>query len=92
MGLEKCRIAFIVMSMLIVSVCPAESRGDDLGRVNKLISSFEDILIDSQDLAFFLVTHGYHAVPKSGYVEIRLGNSIYRLVPNGNKPGLCDIM
>ena len=44
-----------------------------------------------QDLAFYLVTHNYDAAPRGGYVELQLDGVSYRLVPNGNKPGLCDI-
>jgi hypothetical protein len=44
-----------------------------------------------EGLAFVLATHGFDATPKSSYVEIRLHNEIYKLIPNGNKPGLCDM-
>jgi hypothetical protein len=47
--------------------------------------------MNSQDLAFFLATHNYGAVPRDGYVEVDLNGQICKLVPNGNEPGLCDI-
>ncbi len=91
MGLGKYRIILIVISIAAIAVCPGESTGDDLGRLNKLISSFEDQLIDSHDLAFFLATHSYDATPKSGYVEVKLNDVVYRLIPNEEEPGLCSI-
>ncbi|MBN1234919.1 MAG: hypothetical protein JW999_02595 [Methanotrichaceae archaeon] len=65
---------------------------DDLSDIKRLISSFEDERIDSQDLAFFLATHGYDASPRKDYVELKLNNMIYKLAPNGKMPGLCDII
>ena len=79
------------MSIATIAVFPGESMNDDLGRLNKLISSLEDPLIDSQDLAFFLATHNYDATPKGGYAEIKLNDAVYKLTPNGEKPGLCNI-
>lgn len=67
MGMEKCRIAFMSIIMLIISACPGECMSDDLVGLNQLISSFEDQLID-------------------------LSGAVYRLIPNGEKPGLCDII
>jgi hypothetical protein len=48
--------------------------------------------MDTQDLAFFLATHNYNAVPRDGYVELNLNGTIYKLIPNSKKPGLCDII
>jgi hypothetical protein len=47
--------------------------------------------MNSQDLAFFLATHNYDAVPRGGYVELNLNGIIYKLIPNGVKEGLCGI-
>jgi hypothetical protein len=44
-----------------------------------------------QELAFFLATYNYRAVPKDGCVEVDLNGRICKLIPNGNEPGLCDI-
>jgi hypothetical protein len=30
-------------------------------------------------------------VPKDGYVELDLNGKILKLIPNGEKSGLCDI-
>jgi predicted transcriptional regulator len=65
--------------------------GEDISDLENLISSNEDALMNSRDLAFFLVTHNFNAVPKDGYVELDLNGTIYTLIPNSEKPGLCDI-
>ncbi|MDH7596377.1 MAG: hypothetical protein QHG98_01350 [Methanothrix sp.] len=57
----------------------------------ELISSYDDPLMTSLDLAFLLVTHGYNAIPEDGCVVVVAGNSTYTLVPNGDRPGLADI-
>ena len=51
----------------------------------------EDPLINVNDLAFLLVTHDFDGMPKGDYVEVRLNNTIYKLVPNGPYPGLANV-
>lgn len=65
--------------------------GEDRSDLERLISATEDTRMDSMDLAFFLATHGYDAAPKDGYVEIKLKDKTCKLIPNGDRPGLCDI-
>ena len=65
------------------------------GEVNDLwllISSYEDIGITVQDLAFFLATHGYDAKPEKSYVTVTFsdGEDAY-LTPNGGAPKLADL-
>jgi predicted transcriptional regulator len=69
----------------------ASAMSEDISDLEKLISGNEDTRMNSQDLAFFLVTHNYNALPKDGYVELNLNGTIYKLIPNGEKAGLCDI-
>jgi len=66
--------------------------GEDISDLKKLISTNEDTHMNSKDLAFFLATHNYNAMPDDGYAELNLNGKIYKLAPNGDKPGLCDIM
>jgi len=40
------------------------SSGEDISDLKKLISVNEDVRMNSQDLAFFLVTHNYSAFRK----------------------------
>lgn len=56
-----------------------------------LIANNEDDRMEASDLAFLLVTHNFDATPKGNYVEVKIGNSVYKLIPNARKPGLADI-
>ena len=78
---------FVLIGLLHI----AQASGNDISELRERISSYEDSKITVQDLAFYLVTHNYDAVPRDGYVELKLGGEDYSLVPNGNAPGLCDI-
>ena len=42
--------------------------------------------MNTQDLAYFLATHNYDAIPKNGCVELKLDGQAYKLTPNGDKP------
>ncbi|MBN1236359.1 MAG: hypothetical protein JW999_09990 [Methanotrichaceae archaeon] len=75
----------------MVSSNTATAEKGDISDLNSLVSSYEDSLVNSNDLAFLLVTHNYNAFPRDGYVELMLSGKIYSLIPNGEKPGLCDI-
>lgn len=76
---------------MVSSTITASAEGDDLYSLRNLITSFEDSLIDSSDLAFFLATHNYDAVPKGNYVDLNLNGKVHQLFPNGDAPGLCNI-
>lgn len=69
----------------------ASASGSDISELRGQISSFEDPKITVQDLAFYLVTHNYDAAPRDDCVVLQLDGESYRLVPNGNAPGVCDI-
>jgi hypothetical protein len=66
--------------------------GEDISDLKKLISGYDDTRMNSMDLAFFLATHNYNAAPRDGYVELYLNGTIYKLIPNSKKPGLCDMI
>jgi len=84
-------IALVCMMAVVLSTITASAEGDDIYSVRNLITSFEDSLIDSSDLAFFLATHNYDAVPKGNHVDLNLDGKVYQLFPNGDAPGLCNI-
>lgn len=90
MGREKYQIAIITICAIIIALT-ASASGNDISELRKSVFSFEDPKITVQDLAFFLATHNYDATPRDGYVELQLNGECYRLVPNGDAPGLCDI-
>jgi len=57
-----------------------------------LISSYEDIGMTVQDLAFFLATHGYDATPERSYVTVRFSDGSFAyLTPNGGEPRLANL-
>ena len=83
----------IIVSMLLIlypSACQASEEND----LWLLLSSYEDIGITPNDLAFFLVTHGYNAEPVSGQsyviVKLKAGKEAY-ITPNGASPRLGDL-
>jgi hypothetical protein len=82
---------FIMISLLIGLLQSASASENDINELKELLSSFDDPKITVQDLAFFLMTHNFDAKPAKDCVELDLNGTIYKLIPNGNKPGLCDI-
>ncbi|VVB70194.1 Uncharacterised protein [uncultured archaeon] len=85
------RVFFILILILLILVPPA-CRATEENDLWLLLSSYEDIGITANDLAFFLVTHGYNAEPVKDYVEVTLkdGKKVY-LTPNGASPRLADL-
>ena len=90
---QTSKFAGAMIAACIIMAClgTASATGEDGSDLEKLILAAEDTRMDSQDLAFFLATHDYDAAPKDGYVEVSLQGTIYKLIPNGDRPGLCDI-
>jgi len=64
---------------------------DEYAEFSKLISQNEDTRITADDLAFFLATHNYDATPMDSYVQVKIDDIIYMVVPNGDHPGLGDL-
>jgi len=60
--------------------------------LTSLVSGSEDALVTYLDLAFILATHGYNASPQDGYALVNLNGTCYKLMPNGESPGLADIV
>ncbi len=81
----------IAACIFVICLSTASTIGEDRSDLESLISAYEDTRMDSQDLAFFLASHNYDAEPKDGYVEVNLQGKICKLIPNGDRPGLCDI-
>ena len=84
--------AIVTACIIMVSLNTASALVGDILDLKKLISGNEDTRMNSRDLAFFLVTHNYNAVPRDGYVELNLNGTICKLIPNSDKQGLCDII
>jgi hypothetical protein len=87
----KYLVAITVTCIILITLNCASAVGDEKLDLKSLVTAFEDARMDSQDLAFYLATHDFDAAPRDGYVELNLYGKTYRMTPNGNKPGLCDI-
>jgi len=83
--------AIITACIIMISLNTASALGGDISDLKKLISTNEDTHMNSKDLAFFLATHNYNAMLRDSYVELNLNGDICKLIPNGEKSGLCDL-
>ena len=88
----KYFLAITAACILMAVMNTASAMGEDISDLKKLISGYDDTRMNSMDLAFFLATHNYNAAPRDAYVELNLNGTIYKLIPNGDKQGLCDII
>jgi hypothetical protein len=84
-------IATLICVIIAAMSCPSAA-SDDYTNLMKLITENEDVQINAQDLAFLLATHNFDATPKDDYVIVKLDIGVYKLVPNGMKPGLADVI
>ena len=87
---EICAISLLTI-VLMLALPTVNASSDALSDLKASISAFDDPRMDTQDLAFYLATHGFDVTLKDGYVEANLGGRIYKLTPNGLAPGLCSI-
>jgi hypothetical protein len=90
MGKRGIDLMIIIIVTMTTTTINAIALDEDLSDLKELTSSFDDPHMNSYDLAFYLATHGYNAVPKEGHVELVLKDSTYILTPNGEKPELCE--
>lgn len=83
------KVALIILYLAVIS---GTSSGTEVNDLWLLISSYEDIGITVNDLAFFLATHGYNSTPMRSYVMVTFsdGEKAY-LTPNGAAPRLADL-
>jgi hypothetical protein len=84
-------LGMIVIGMMAVAMTEATA-STNISNLERIVSSFDYPLITPSDLAFFLATHNYDAVPKDGHVELKLNGESHKLFPNGKEPGLCSII
>ena len=83
-------LVVILILFTMLSFTALSSAAADHSALMKLISQNDDPRTDVKDLAFFLVTHDFDAVPKKDHVEVRIDNTVYKLIPNGQYPGLAN--
>jgi hypothetical protein len=84
--------AIAIACIATMSLNGSYAAGDEIAELKSICNSYEDQRMDAYDLAFFLAVHGYNVIPKGSYVELNQNGTIYWLVPNGKKSGLCDIL
>jgi hypothetical protein len=84
--------ALSLLSVIILLALPTVSAsGNSLSELKSSISSFDDLRMGTEDLAFYLASHGFDATPNGNCVEVDLGGHIYKLTPNGSAPGLANM-
>lgn len=81
-------VFILLASLFLASV---SSSAADSSKLTNLISETDDPVITVTDLAFFLVMNDFDATPRGDYVEVHIGDTTYKLVPNGSHPGLADV-
>ena len=86
---EICVMGLILAAMMLSM--PASASGSSLFDLRSQISSFDDPRMGTNDLAFYLNSHGFDATPKGSFVEVHLSGHTYKLTPNGSAPGLANI-
>jgi hypothetical protein len=87
---EICALSLI--SITIMLALPAVSASSDsFSDLKSSISGFDDSRMGTEDLAFYLASHGFDATPKGSFVEVHLGGHTCKLIPNGSAPGLASI-
>jgi len=86
-SIRKLSIFVLAIALFLQSSCANEE--NDLWL---LISSYEDFGITPNDLATFLIAHGYNARLIKSYVTVKFsgGKEVY-LTPNGASPRLADL-
>ena len=87
---EICAISLLSI-VLMLALPTVNASSEALSDLKSSISAFDDPRMDTQDLAFYLVTHGFDASPRGDYVEVHHGGQVYKLTPNGQAPGLASI-
>lgn len=85
-------LTVIVLGTLLVPAGSTSKDPSGEAALLSFISENEDLHMTVEDLAFFLVTHDFDATPKKDHVTVKIDGKTYRLAPNGDEPGLADIM
>ena len=86
-------VPYLLVALVCAAFAPASyaSGVADSNQLTTLISQSDDARMTPNDLAFFLATHNYDAMPKDGYVQVKIDGAIYKVVPSGANPVLADL-
>jgi hypothetical protein len=81
-----------LLSITIMLALPTVSASSDsFSDLKSSVSGFDDPRMGTQDLAFYLASHGFDATPEGSFVEVDLSGHTCKLTPNGSAPGLASI-
>jgi hypothetical protein len=87
---EICALSLISITIML-ALPTVSASSDSLPDLKATIYGFDDPRMDTEDLAFFLASHGFDATPKGSFVEVDLNGHVHKLTPNGPAPGLAWI-
>lgn len=86
------RIAAIIAGcIMMISLNTVLAEDGSMAELKELISAREDTDISCDELASILTSFNYSAVVGDGNVIVIADGKALVLVPNGDRPGLCDI-
>ena len=86
-------VSFLIAALICIVFVPANPAFGAVAEnrdLTELISQYHDTHTTVEDLAFFLATHNYNAMPKEGYVQVIVEGTIYEAVPNSTT-GLAEL-
>ena len=86
-------VSFLIAALICILFVPANPAFGAVAEnrdLTELISQYHDTHTTVEDLAFFLATHNYNAMPKEGYVQVIVEGTIYEAVPNSTT-GLAEL-
>ena len=86
--------AYLIMALtciVFVSANPAFGAVAENSDLAKLVSQYHDTHMTVNDLAFFLATHNYDAIPRDGYVQISINDATCKAKPN-NETGYAELV
>jgi hypothetical protein len=77
--------------LVFVSANPAFGTIAENSDLAKQISQYHDTRMTVNNLAFFLATHNYDAIPRDSYVQITINGAICKATPN-NETGYAELV
>jgi hypothetical protein len=86
-------VSYLMAALICVVFVPANPAFGAVAEnrdLTETISQYHDTHMTVKDLAFFLATHNYNAMPKENHVQVIVDGTIYRAVPNSTT-GLAEL-
>jgi hypothetical protein len=70
-----------VICIMFVIMIPVSGAPTQKASLNQLIEDNKNIKLDVEEMAFFLATHGYDAIPKDNYVMVKVDGETLKIEP-----------